>query len=168
MVFSSWACAKGGVSGKFICAKYRRYGGNECSAHNIGLSDLKTLVLEDIRRHASPAAADREQYAEYLVSRPRGNGTASERRGRRKRSVAGNVRTNSTPSSANSTRTACSDAFTKNGARRFRRPNEEESKKLKDRYAELQDRIASYGRQSKSSGEFAELFARYTDITELT
>ena len=45
---------------------------------------------------------------------------------------------------------------------------EDESKKLKDRYSELQDRIASYGKQSKSSGEFAELVARYTDITELT
>ena len=45
---------------------------------------------------------------------------------------------------------------------------EDESKKLKERYMELQNRIASYGRQSKSSEEFAELVSRYTDITELS
>ena len=45
---------------------------------------------------------------------------------------------------------------------------EDESKKLKDRYAELQDRIVSYSRQSQSSEKFAELVSRYTDITELT
>ena len=39
---------------------------------------------------------------------------------------------------------------------------------IKSRNAELQDMISAYRKQSKSSGEFAELVARYTDITELT
>ena len=45
---------------------------------------------------------------------------------------------------------------------------EEEAKELKDRRSELQDRIAAYGKRARSSEEFAELVARYTDITELT
>ena len=45
---------------------------------------------------------------------------------------------------------------------------EEEEKKLKDRYMELRGRIDSYGKHSRSSEEFADLVAGYTDIQELT
>ena len=168
MVFSSWACAKGGVTGKFSCAKYRRYGGNECSAHNIGLSDLKTLVLEDIRRHASLAAADREQYVDYLVSLSsrewdgeRASWTKEAERCRKRLdeldAIIRKLYEDSVFGRVSEERYATLSAS-----------YEEESKKLKDRYTELQDRIASYGKQSKSSGEFAPLVAGYTDITELT
>ena len=45
---------------------------------------------------------------------------------------------------------------------------ETESKKLKDRYNEIQALLANYARQSRDAKEFADLVEQYTNITELT
>ena len=45
---------------------------------------------------------------------------------------------------------------------------EAESRKLKDRYNEIQVLLANYARQSHDAKEFAALVEQYTDITELT
>ena len=45
---------------------------------------------------------------------------------------------------------------------------EAESRKLKDRYNEIQAMLVRYARQSHDAKEFAALVEQYTDITELT
>ena len=45
---------------------------------------------------------------------------------------------------------------------------EAESRKLKDRYNEIQSLLANYARQSRDAKEFADLVEQYTNITELT
>ena len=45
---------------------------------------------------------------------------------------------------------------------------EAESRKLKDRYNEIQSLLANYTRQSREAKEFAALVEQYTNITELT
>ena len=45
---------------------------------------------------------------------------------------------------------------------------EAESRKLKDRYNEIQSLLANYARQSRGAKEFASLVEQYTNITELT
>ena len=168
MAFASSIGAKGKVTGRFSCAKYRRYGCTECSAHNINLCDLNEVMLEDIRRHASLAAADRERYVEYLMSLSNREwdgeraSWAKEAERCRKRldeldAIIRKLYEDSVFGRVSEERYATLSAS-----------YEDESKKLKDRYAELQDRIASYGRQSQSSEKFAELVSRYTDITELS
>ena len=168
MVFSSWTCAKGNENGKFSCAKYRRYGGNECSAHHIGLSDMTALVLEDIRRHASLAAADKDLYAEYLAGLSE-QGADGERTSWEKESERCRKRLDEL---AVIQRKLYEDSvFGRIPEERYAALSaayEEEAKELKDRRSELQDRIAAYGKRARSSEEFAELVARYTDITELT
>ena len=168
MGFSAEHRADGSTTGRFSCAKYRRYGGKECSRHNVSLSDLNAIVLEDIRRNASLAAADRERYVDYLVSLSSrewdGERTAwvkeSERCRRRLDELDAIIR-----------KLYEDSVFGRVSEERYATLSasyEDESKKLKERYMELQNRIASYGRQSKSSEEFAELVSRYTDITELS
>ena len=168
MGFSAEHRADGSTTGRFSCAKYRRYGGKECSRHDVSLSDLNAIVLEDIRRNASLAAADRERYVDYLVNLSSrewdGERTAwvkeAERCQRRLDELDAIIR-----------KLYEDSVFGRVSEERYATLSasyEDESKKLKERYMELQSRIASYGRQSKSSGEFAELVARYTDITELS
>ncbi len=45
---------------------------------------------------------------------------------------------------------------------------EAESRKLKDRYNEIQTLLANYAQQSRDAKEFADLVEHYTNITELT
>ena len=45
---------------------------------------------------------------------------------------------------------------------------EAESRKLKDRYNEIQTLLANYAQQSRDAKEFADLVEQYTNITELT
>ena len=168
MVFSSWNCAKGNVSGKFSCAKYRRYGGKECSSHSVGLADLNVLVLEDIRRHASLASANREQYVAYLMSLSQ-RGFDGERASWVKESDRCQKRLEELD--AIQRKLYEDNVFGRIPDERYTALSasyEEEAKKLKERYLELQSRIESYGERSKSSVDFAELIARYGDITELT
>ena len=168
MVYSSWTCAKGNVTGKFSCAKYRRYGGKECSSHNIGLADMTALVLEDIRRHASLAAADRERYVEYLMGLSQ-KGIDGERASWVRESDCCQKRLDELDTIQR--KLYEDNVFGRIPDERYEALSasyEEEAKKLKERYLELQSRIASYGENSKSSVDFAELIARYSDITELT
>ena len=125
-------------------------------------------MLEDIRRHASLAAADRERYVEYLVSLSSrewdGERASWEKEAERCRKRLDEL-------DAIIRKLYEDSVFGRISEERYATLSasyEDESKKLKDRYAELQDRIASYGRQSQSSEKFAELVARYTDITELS
>lgn len=65
MIFSA---RKGRRSkGSFCCNTHRRYRGKECSSHYINLEQLEELLLEDIQRHASLAASNREAYVQYLT-----------------------------------------------------------------------------------------------------
>ena len=156
------------TTGRYTCAKYRRYGCNECSPHKINLSDLNEVVLNDIRRHAVLSAADRDKYVEYLMGLSqrdmdgeRDSWVKEAERCRRRLDeldvILRNLYEDNVFNRISSERyVALSSAY------------EEEEKKLKDRYMELRDRMDSYGKHSRSSEEFADLVAGYTDIHELT
>gem|GEM_PF-70488 len=47
--------------GRYSCSKHRRYGGKECSSHYITVKQINAVLLEDIQRHASLAAEDKEK-----------------------------------------------------------------------------------------------------------
>ena len=168
MGFSREYRADGRITGRFSCAKYRRYGGKECSRHDVSLSDLNVVVLEDIRRHATLAAADRERYVEYLTRLSTqewdGERTAWTKEMERCRKRLDELDT--------IIRKLYEDSvFGRISEERYAALSasyEEETKRLKERHMELQGRIASYGKQSRNSEAFAELVARYSDITELS
>ena len=164
MAFSSTT----GTTGRYSCAKYRRYGCNECSPHAINLSDLYDVVLDDIRRHAALAAADRDRYVEYLMSLSQ-RGWDGERASWAREAERCQKRLNELDTIQR--KLYEDNVFGRIPDERYAALSasyEEEAKKTKDRYVELQGRIDSYGKYSHSSVEFADLVAGYTDIQELT
>ena len=107
------------------------------------------MLLEDIQRHASLAADDKEKYTAYLM-------WLSEKEWIGEKA-----------------------AYTKEADQCQRRISDErfaslsvdyeaESRKLKDRYNEIQTLLANYAQQSRDAKEFADLVEQYTNITELT
>ena len=107
------------------------------------------MLLEDIQRHASLAADDKEKYTAYLM-------WLSEKEWIGEKA-----------------------AYTKEADQCQRRISDErfaslsvdyeaESRKLKDRYNEIQTLLANYAQQSRDAKEFAALVEQYTNITELT
>lgn len=166
MVFSA---RKGRKSlGHFCCNKHRRYGGTECSNHYITLEQIQELLLCDIRTHASLAAADKDKYAEYLMhlSEQEWNG---ERASYQKEAEGCQRRMNEL------------DAILKKlyedrvfgiiSDERYLAMSadyEEEAKRLKDRYYELQGLLDTFTKQNQDAKKFAKLVETYTDITEVT
>ena len=168
MVFSSTGGCRHGSPGMYCCAKFRRYGGKECSSHYIHVEEVNDVVLEDIRRHAAFAAADKDRYVEYLMrvsERERDEGQASWRkeseRCRRRIAELDTV----------ISRLYEDSVFGRISTERYAIMSatyEEEAAKLKARSMELQRMMDNYEKQSKGSADFAELVAKYTDITELS
>ena len=132
------------------------------------MDDLSAVVLEDIRRHAHLAAADKERYVEYLMGLSE-QGRSGELEAWRKESAQCLRRLDELDAILR--RLYEDDVFGRISPERYASMSavyEREFEQVKSRNAELQDMISAYRKQSKSSGEFAELVARYTDITELT
>ena len=154
--------------GHFTCNKHRRYGGDECSAHYITLEQIKDVLLEDIRRHASLAAEDKEKYIAYLMqlSEKEWNGEKAPYQ-----KEADQCQRRMSELDVLLKRLYEDNVFGRLSDERFASMSadyEAEAKQLKERYYELQSLLANYARQSRDAKEFASLVAQYTDITQIT
>ena len=167
MVFSSIKSKNCEVGG-FCCNKYRRYGAKECSVHYITLRALNIVVLEDIRRHASLASANKDLYAEYLA-----NVSQREQDGERsawKRELENSQRRLDELDTLIQ-RLYEDSVFGRIPSRRYETMSasyEEESEKLAGRIAELRGMMSAWDKRNRGAGQFAELVAQYSDITELS
>ena len=166
MAFSSATGRKS--CGHYCCSKHRRYGGKECSSHYISAKQIKAVLLEDIQRHASLAAEDKEKYIAHLMR-------LSEREwDGEKASItkeAEQCQRRISELDILLKRLYEDNVFGRISDERFASLSadyEAESRNLKDRYNEIQVLLASYARQSHDAKEFAALVEQYTDITELT
>ena len=167
MVFSSARPESHSVS-SFYCNKYRRYGKTGCSSHGVTLKALNDVVLEDIRRHASLASADKSLYAEYLA-----NVSEREREGERSswRKEQENCQRRLDELDTLIQRLYEDSVFGRIPAGRYETMSasyEEEAERLKERNAELLRKMDAWDKRNRGAGEFAELVARYADITELS
>lgn len=166
MVFSA---RKGRKSlGHFCCNKHRRYGGTECSNHYITLEQIQELLLCDIRTHASHPAADKDKYAEYLMrlSEQEWNG---ERASYQKE--ADGCQRRMTELDAILKKLYEDRVFGIIPDERYLALSadyEEESKRVKERYYELQGLLDTFTKQNRDVKKFAKLVETYTDITEVT
>ena len=166
MIFSA---RKGRKSlGHFCCNKHRRYGGTECSSHYITLEQVRELLLNDIRAHASLATSDTDRYVEHLMhlSEQEWNGEKASYQ-----KEAAQCQRRMTELDAILKKLYEDRVFGVISDERYAAMSadyEAESKKLKDRYYELQNLLDTYSRQSRDAREFAKLVERYTDITEVT
>ena len=166
MVFSARAGRKS--RGAFVCNTHRRYRGKECSTHYITLEQMEQLMLEDIRRHAALAAADREQYIEYLTSlyqKKMDEGAESKQR----EMTAVTQRINELEQILK--RLYEDSALGRITFERFKEMSkgyEEEQKQLKADLGILEDALFGKKQALGSMHRFAEIIERYTDITEVT
>ena len=132
------------------------------------MEELNDVVLEDIRRHATLASANKDLYAEYLakMSAREWDGERSswrrelERNQRRLDELDVIIR-----------RLYEDSVFGRIPAERYAVMSasyEDESTKLRERNTELRRMTDAWDKRSRGARDFAELAAQYTDITELT
>ena len=166
MEFSSATGRK--ICGHYCCGKHRHYGGKECSTHYISVKQINAVLLEDIQRHASLAAEDKEKYIAYLMQ-------LSEKEWIGEKSAytkeAEQCQRRISELDILLKRLYEDNVFGRISDERFASMSadyEAESRKLKDRYNEIQALLANYARQSRDAKEFATLVEQYTNITELT
>ena len=145
-----------------------RYGGKECSTHYISVKQINAVLLEDIQRHASLAAEDKEKYIAYLLQ-------LSEKEWIGEKAAytkdADQCQRRISELDILMKRLYEDNVFGRISDERFASLSadyEAESRKLKDRYNEIQSLLANYVQQSRDAKEFAALVEQYTNITELT
>ena len=166
MVYSSRQGRKS--RGHFCCNKHRRYGGKECSAHYITLEQVNELLLEDIRRHAHLAAADKEKYVDYLTELSERE-MSGERVACRQEKEQCQKRLNEL--NVLLKRLYEDKVFGRISEDRYAEMTadyEVEAEKLRNRAAELDDVLTAFHLKDQDSCGFARLVEQYTDITELT
>ena len=154
--------------GRFTCAQNRRYGGKMCSCHYITLEQVNAVVLGDIRRHASLAAADTQRYAEYLARISR-QGHTTDKSAWEKELAEANSRLAQLDTLLR--RIYEDNVFGRLSDDRYAAMSasyEAETKQLKTRATELQGLLTKAKDQSNGIEEFARQVAQYTDITELS
>ncbi|MDO5327873.1 MAG: recombinase family protein [Clostridia bacterium] len=154
--------------GRYCCSKHRRYGGKECSSHYITVKQINAVLLEDIQRHASLAAEDKEKYIAYLMQLSEKE-WIGEKAAYTKEAEQCQRRISELDILLK--RLYEDNVFGRISDERFASLSadyEAESRKLKDRYNEIQSLLANYARQSRDAKEFAALVEQYTNITELT
>ena len=154
--------------GRFTCAQNRRYGGKMCSCHYITLEQVNAVVLGDIRRHASLAAADTQRYAEYLARISR-QGHTTDKSAWEKELTEANSRLAQLDTLLR--RIYEDNVFGRLSDDRYAAMSasyEAETKQLKTRATELQGLLTKAKDQSNGIEEFARQVAQYTDITELS
>ena len=157
-----------GSKGRFTCAQNRRYGGKMCSCHYITLEQVNAVVLGDIRRHASLAAADTQRYAEYLARISR-QGHTTDKTAWEKELAEANSRLAQLDTLLR--RIYEDNVFGRLSDDRYAAMSasyEAETKQLKTRATELQGLLTKAKDQSNGIEEFARQVAQYTDITELS
>lgn len=166
MVFSTRTGRKS--KGNFCCNKHRRYGGTECSAHYITLEQLEEILLEDIQRHASFAASDRESYIELLMEIAE-KGSSGQRKQALKEMEACVKRQEELDVILN-------QLFEDHALHRI--PDDRysvmsekysaEYREIKNRMSQLESSQTEYDQKEKDAKKFAGLVERYTNIEELT
>ena len=166
MEFSSATGRK--ICGHYCCGKHRHYGGKECSTHYISVKQINAVLLEDIQRHASLAAVDKEKYIAYLTQL-----SEKEWVGEKASYIkeAEQCQRRISELDILLKRLYEDNVFGRISDERFASLSadyEAESRKLKDRYKEIQTLLDNYAQQSRDAKEFAALVEQYTNITELT
>lgn len=166
MVYSARTGRKS--AGHFCCNKHRRYGGTECSAHYITQEQVEEILLTDIRRHATLAAEDREQYIQYLrdvslncpgkqAEETEKDLAKCEKRIEELDKILKKLYEDRVLGVISEERFALlADDY------------EKEQKKVKKEYAELQNTITVYQEATNQTQQFVDLIEPYMNITELT
>jgi hypothetical protein len=159
-------CAAGN-DGKYRCTASVRYGQDECSSHQVMLSNLTAIILKDVQRHASLAAANSKKYAEHLlrISESEVNGKKAnlQKESDKIKRRLDEIDTLILKLYEDMTfGIITQERFVSMSAKL-----ETEQSELKKRHTELTEYFNNRGEKSRNVDSFAELIQQYTNITEL-
>lgn len=153
--------------GSFSCNTNRRYGGKFCTTHYITLEQVKSIVLEDIRRNAMLASEDTGRYIDYLMQLTKA-GQADEVNALKKELETSRHRLAELATLVQRIyEDHVFDRLPEELYQTLSAKYEAETKNLKARTAEIQTQLAESASKTQNSKDFAALVAPYADITEL-
>lgn len=153
--------------GSFSCNTNRRYGGKFCTTHYITLEQVKSIVLEDIRRNAMLASEDTGRYIDYLMQLSKA-GQADEINALKKELETSRHRLAELATLVQRIyEDHVFDRLPEELYQTLSAKYEAETKNLKARTAEIQTQLAESASKTQNSRDFAALVAPYADITEL-
>lgn len=153
--------------GSFSCNTNRRYGGKFCTTHYITLEQVKSIVLEDIRRNAMLASEDTGRYIDYLMQLSKA-GQADEITALKKELETSRHRLAELATLVQRIyEDHVFDRLPEELYQTLSAKYEAETKNLKARTAEIQTQLAKSASKTQNSRDFAALVAPYADITEL-
>ena len=151
----------------YHCTKYKRTGRISCSNHYIRMDHLYEVVLKDIQMHCSLAAQNKDKYVEMLVSASyeRGNNC---RRDLTKELEKDNSRIKELDRILQ--KLYEDNALGRISDERYHSMSdkmEQEYQQLKSRVHEIDLKLCESETIKRNAEDFAELIAKYTEITEL-
>lgn len=153
--------------GSFSCNTNRRYGGKFCTTHYITLEQVKSILLEDIRRNAMLASEDTGRYIDYLMQLSKA-GQADERNALKKELETSRHRLAELATLVQRIyEDHVFDRLPEELYQTLSAKYEAETKNLKARISEIQTQLAESASKTQNSKDFAALVAPYADITEL-
>lgn len=153
--------------GSFSCNTNRRYGGKFCTTHYITLEQVKSIVLEDIRRNAILASEDTGRYIDYLMQVSKA-GQADEGNALKKELETSRHRLAELATLVQRIyEDHVFDRLPEELYQTLSAKYEAETKNLKARTAEIQTQLAESASKTQNSKDFAALVVPYADITEL-
>lgn len=153
--------------GSFSCNTNRRYGGKFCTTHYITLEQVKSIVLEDIRRNAMLASEDTGRYIDYLMQLSKA-GQADEINALKKELETSRHRLAELATLVQRIyEDHVFDRLPEELYQTLSAKYEAETKNLKARISEIQTQLAESASKTQNSKDFAALVAPYADITEL-
>lgn len=153
--------------GSFSCNTNRRYGGKFCTTHYITLEQVKSIVLEDIRRNAMLASEDTGRYIDYLMQLSKA-GQADEVNALKKELETSRHRLAELATLVQRIyEDHVFDRLPEELYQTLSAKYEAETKNLKARTSEIQTQLAKSASKTQNSRDFAALVAPYADITEL-
>lgn len=153
--------------GSFSCNTNRRYGGKFCTTHYITLEQVKSIVLEDIRRNAMLASEDTGRYIDYLMQLSKA-GQADEENALKKELETSRHRLAELATLVQRIyEDHVFDRLPEELYQTLSAKYEAETKNLKARTAEIQTQLTESASKTQNGRDFAALVAPYADITEL-
>ena len=153
--------------GSFSCNTNRLYGGKFCTTHYITLEQVKSIVLEDIRRNAMLASEDTGRYIDYLMQLSKA-GQADEVNALKKELETSRHRLAELATLVQRIyEDHVFDRLPEELYQTLSAKYEAETKNLKARISEIQTQLAESASKTQNSKDFAALVAPYADITEL-
>lgn len=151
----------------YCCSTYRKRQGL-CSAHQIRIKVIDSIVLNDIKMHIEFARAHEDEFIK-LVSNETSSYTAKALASLTKELNASKARFEKLDAIIqNLYEDKISGIVSEDRFKKMNENYEQEQKSLKEKIAELEGKIKAINEQTASTSHFMELVQKYTRIDELT